>query len=107
MGNTTILTDATILGIIKNVNLYSDFPALQAISKTIHEPQIKKGGCSKCQRNKMAAAQATSNKAIKSFKEYVRRMSPELRSKLKSAIGCTDMRFTLLDSDGRYKEFRY
>ena len=107
MSNTTILTDAAILAILKNPNLYSDFPAVQAISKTIHEPQIKKNGCSRCNRNKIAAAQATTNKAIKSFKEYVRRMEPDLRNKLKSAIGCTDMRFTLLDTDGRYKEFRY
>lgn len=107
MSNTTILTDAAILGILKNPNLYGEFPALQSISKTIHEVPVKKGGCSRCQRNKIAAAQATTSKAIKSFKEYVRRMDPELRTKLKSAIGCTDMRFTLLDTDGRYKEFRY
>ena len=107
MGNTTILTDSTILSIIKNPNLYAEFPALQAISKTIHETQIKPGGCPKCQRNKIAASKATSAKAINAFKEYVRRLEPDIRSKLKEAIGCTDMRFTLLDNDGRYKEFRY
>lgn len=107
MGNTTILTDETVLSILKNPNLYGEFPALQAISKTIHEPSIKQGGCSKCQRNRIAAAKATTSKAINAFKEYVRRLEPDVRNKLKAAIGCDDMRFTLLDRDGRYKEFRY
>jgi len=107
MGNTTILTDDAILAIIKNVNLYGEFPAIQAISKTIHEAPVKKTGCSRCQRNRENAARATTSKAINSFKEYVRRLDSDVRNKLKKAIGCTDMRFTLLDSDGRYKEFRY
>ena len=106
MGSINILTDDKILSVIRNVNLYSDFPVLQAINKTIYEAP-KKTGCSKCQRNKVMKATSSVNNAVKAFKDYIKRMDNDTRNKFKTAIGCTDLRFTATGTDGRMREYRY
>lgn len=106
MSSINILTDEKILSVIRNVNLYSEFPVLQAINKTIYEAP-KKTGCSKCQRNKMLKASSSVTNAVKAFKDYIKRMDTDTRTKFKAAINCTDLRFTATGTDGRMREYRY
>lgn len=108
MAGANILTDEKILSIIKNNSLYANFPAIHAIQKTLYTPPKKEsGGCSKCQRNRMAKSSASMQNAVKSFKKYIKGIDAGTRNSLKQALGLSELRFTMVDSDGRIKEFRY
>lgn len=106
MGSILILTDDKIISVLKNVNLYSAFPALQTINKSIYEAP-KKAGCSKCMRNKVARATESVTTAVKAFKDYIKRLDNATRGKLKEALNCSELRFNSVGNDGRLREYRY
>lgn len=103
------LTDDKILAIIKDNKLYDKFPPLHAIQKTLFTPPKKAegSGCSKCQRNRAMKSTASIQNAVKACKKYIKNMDNKTRTEFKQAIGIADLRFTMLDMDGRIKEFRY
>lgn len=84
------------------------FPALSSMKKSLYYAEKDaKAGCSKCQRNKIAKANTSKLNAVKAFKEYIKHLDTDTRNKLKTSMGCTDLRFTSVGSDGRVKEYRY
>lgn len=107
MPGANVLTDDRLLSIIKDNKLYTKFPALHAIQKTLFTPPKTTGGCSKCQRNRLMKSSATIRNAIAAVKKYIKNMDNSTRNEFKAAIGVSDLRFTMTDTDGRIKEFRY
>lgn len=111
MPTTVRLDDGRLLQLIRNTQLWSQFPVFKNLAIRAQSAMTKinasSTGCSSCAARKRMSGNNKLKETIKSVKDTIVRMSVDDRNKLKKALNADYIKFVVTDTSDKPRELMY